>query len=546
MSKVRNSATGFAQNGEREGEHRHSGRNESQSDERFRTTFERAAVGIAQVATDGRWLRVNQKLCDIVGYSPDELVTRSFQDITHPEDLNSDLEQMRALLAGEIEQYSMEKRYLRKDGSPIWINLTGTLVRDEAGAPDYFIAVVEDIARRKAAEAEILRLNTDLERQVRERTAQLLQLQKMEAIGQLTAGVAHDFNNVLQGLGNCLFVIDPYVPEGAPRNLLHAAQQSIGQGARLTQALLAFARRQALVPESIDLGDLFDEIGPLLERALGGQIHIEVDVPPTVPPALVDRAQLESAILNLAINARDAMASGGTLTVRAAAVRVGDGERGLPPELMVGEYVTISVADTGSGMDEATQARVFEPFFTTKAFGQGSGLGLAIVHGMAVQSGGAVSVKSAPDQGTTVTLYLPRAGPVVAEEAPPIVAMKPGVGRTVLIVDDNELVRRAMEMTLQGLGHRVLAAPDGAAALEILSGPEDIDGLITDYAMEGMNGVELIQKARSLRPHLPVMLITGYADLTEDMDDIAVLHKPFQVADLLSNLHTLLGASTGR
>ena len=542
MSKVSNSVTGFAQNGEREGERQDSGRSEAQSDDRFRTTFERAAVGIAHVATDGRWLRVNQKLCDIVGYSHDELMTRSFQDITHPDDLDSDLEQMRALLAGEIEQYSMEKRYLRKDGSPIWINLTGTLVRDEAGAPDYFIAVVEDIARRKAAEAEILRLNSDLEEQVRERTAQLLQLQKMEAIGQLTAGVAHDFNNVLQGLGNCLFVIDPYVPEGAPRNLLHAAQQSIGQGARLTQALLAFARRQALVPESIDLGYLFDEIGPLLERSLGGQIHIEVDVPPTVPPALVDRAQLESAIVNLVINARDAMSSSGTLTVRAAAVRVGDGERGLPPELAVGEYVTISVADTGSGMDEATLARVFEPFFTTKAFGHGSGLGLAIVHGMAVQSGGAVSVRSAPDQGTTVTLYLPRAGPVAAEEAPPIVAMKPGVGRTVLIVDDNDLVRRAMEMTLLGLGHRVLAAPDGAAALEILSGPEDVDGLITDYAMEGMNGVELIQKARSLRPHLPAMLMTGYADLTEDMDDIAVLHKPFQAADLVSNLRKLLRA----
>ncbi len=543
MSKEKKSATGFVQNGEQRGESRHAGRREPQSDERFRTTFERAAVGIAQVSIGGRWLRVNHKLCDIVGYSPDEMMTCSFQDITHPEDLDSDLDQMQALLAGDIEQYSMEKRYLRKDGKPIWINLTGTLVRDEAGAPDYFIAVVEDIARRKEAEAEILRLNTDLEGQVRERTAQLLQLQKMEAIGQLTAGVAHDFNNVLQGLGNCLFVIDPYVPEGAPRDLLHAAQQSIGQGARLTQALLAFARRQALVPESIDLGALFDEIGPLLERTLGGQIHIEVDVPRTVPPALVDRAQLESAIINLAINARDAMASGGALTVRADAARVSDGERGLPPELMVGEYVAISVADTGSGMDEATQARVFEPFFTTKGFGQGSGLGLAIVHGMAVQSGGAVSVRSAPNQGTTVTLYLPCAVPVVSEGAPPIVAMKPGVGRTVLIVDDDQLVRRAMEMMLQGLGHRVLAVPDGAAALEILSRPDEVDVLITDYAMEGMNGLELIQKARSLRPQLPVMLITGYADLTEDMDDIAVLHKPFQAADLVSNLHKLLPAS---
>jgi PAS domain S-box-containing protein len=229
MSKERKSVTGLVQNEEQRGEQRHSGPGESESDERFRTTFERAAVGIAHVATNGRWLRVNQKLCDIVGYSPDELMTRSFQDITHPEDLDSDLEQMRALLAGEIEQYSMEKRYLRKDGMPIWIHLTGTLVRDAAGAPDYFIAVVENIARRKAAEAEILRLNSDLEGQVRERTAQLLQLQKMEAIGQLTAGVAHDFNNVLQGLGNCLFVIDPYVPEGAPRNLLHAAQRSIGK-----------------------------------------------------------------------------------------------------------------------------------------------------------------------------------------------------------------------------------------------------------------------------------------------------------------------------
>lgn len=546
MSKETKSATGLARNEEQRGEQRHSGRSEPQSDERFRTTFERAAVGIAQVATDGRWLRVNQKLCDIVGYSPDELMTRSFQDITHPEDLDSDLEQMQALLAGEIEQYSMEKRYLRKDGSPIWIHLTGTLVRDAAGAPDYFIAVVEDIARRKAAEAEILRLNTDLEGQVRERTAQLLQLQKMEAIGQLTAGVAHDFNNVLQGLGNCLFVMDPYVPEGAPRNLLHVAQQSIGQGARLTQALLAFARRQALVPESIDLEGLFDEIGPLLERTLGGQIHIEVDVPPTVPPALVDRAQLESAIMNLAINARDAMASGGTLIVRAAAVRVSDGERGLPPELMVGEYVTISVTDTGSGMDEATRGRVFEPFYTTKKFGQGSGLGLAIVHGMAVQSGGAVSVSSAPGEGTTVTLFLPRAERVASEGPPPIVAMSSGARRSVLIVDDNDLVRRAMDMTLQRVGHRVFVVTEGAAALEILSGPEDIDVLITDYAMEGMNGVELIHEARRLRPNLPVMLITGYADLTEDMEDIVLLHKPFQAGDLVSNLEKLLRTALDR
>jgi PAS domain S-box-containing protein len=546
MSKEGKSVTGLVQNEEQRGEQRHSGPGESQSDARFRTTFERAAVGIAHVATDGRWLRVNQKLCDIVGYSPDELMACSFQDITHPEDLDSDLEQMQALLAGEIEQYSMEKRYLRKDGSPIWINLTGTLVRDDAGAPDYFIAVVKDIARRKAAEAEILRLNADLEGQVRERTAQLVQLQKMEAIGQLTAGVAHDFNNVLQGLGNCLFVIDPYVPENGPRNLLHAAKQSIEQGARLTQALLAFARRQALVPESIDLGELFDEIGPLLERTLGGQIRIAVDVPPTVAPVLADRAQLESAIVNLAINARDAMASGGTLTVRAAAVRVSDGERGLPPELAVGEYVTISVADTGSGMDEPTLARVFEPFFTTKEFGHGSGLGLAIVHGMAVQSGGAVSVRSAPGQGTAVTLYLPRAEPVVSEGPPPIVAMQPVVGATVLIVEDNDLVRRALEMTLQGLGHRVLALPDAAAALEILSGSGDVDVLITDYAMEGMNGVELIHAARSLRPKLPVVLITGYADLTEDMDDIVLLHKPFQAGDLVSNLQRLLRASLDR
>lgn len=389
---------------------------------------------------------------------------------------------------------------------------------------------------------------SELERRVEERTSQLVQSQKMEAMGQLTGGIAHDFNNVLQGIGSCLAVLEPHVPDGGPRRLFDAAQQGILRGARLTQSLLAFARRQTLAPKPTDLGALLDGMRPLLEPTLGGLIRLGFDVAPGTAPALVDPAHLESALLNLVINARDAMPSGGSLTLRAANARVGRGDPRHPADLKPGDYVAVSVEDTGSGMEPAILARVFEPFYTTKEVGRGSGLGLSMVQGMAVQSGGGVAIASAAGRGTTVTLYLPRVAPVVpVAPAPPVPAAgaAPGEGRTVLLVDDDDLVRLGAEAVLNGLGYRVLAAPGGESALAILrdaaGASQAVDALVTDYAMPGMNGAVLAREARLLHPGLPVLLITGYADRPDGLEQAMLLQKPFRPAELAARLATLIG-----
>ncbi|MGQ9365190.1 response regulator [Azospirillum sp. ST 5-10] len=365
----------------------------------------------------------------------------------------------------------------------------------------------------------------------------LRRTQRFEAMGQLTGGVAHDFNNVLQGIGGCLAVLEPYVPAGNPRLLFDAARQSIGRGARLTQALLAFARRQMLAPEPTDLRELLEGMRPLLERTLGGMIAVEIEAPKETAPALVDRAQLESAILNLAINARDAMPGGGRLTLRTGGVTVARrGEPGRPPDLEPGAYVTVSAADTGTGMDEATVARVFEPFFTTKEVGKGSGLGLAMVHGMAMQLGGGVAVASTVGVGTTVTIYLPRAAAAAPSPSPPRVEVVPEEGRSVLLVDDDAVIRLAAQALLESVGYRVLTAGDGPEALRVLGEEGPVDALVTDYAMPGMTGAALAREARRRLPGLPVMVITGYADAPDGLDCDAVLQKPFRPEELTARL----------
>jgi CheY-like chemotaxis protein len=307
---------------------------------------------------------------------------------------------------------------------------------------------------------------------------------------------------------------------------------------------LAFARRQTLAPEPTDLAGMLDSMRPLLERTLGGLIGIEIDVAPGTAPALVDRAQLESALLNLGINARDAMPAGGLLTLRAANVPAtqSDGPGGAM-DLKPGEYVMVSAEDRGTGMSAATLARVFEPFFTTKEVGEGSGLGLSMVHGMAAQSGGGVSIASEVGRGTTVSLYLPRATLVVSVAPPPSAKVVDGDGKVVLLVDDDHLVRLGVEAVLVFLGYRVLAADSGAAALEILRDGGVIDAMVTDYAMPGMSGATLLHEARRLVPGLPVLLITGYTDKPDDFENIAHLQKPFGPKELAAHLAALIHES---
>lgn len=392
----------------------------------------------------------------------------------------------------------------------------------------------------RSAKMELEALAADLERRVEERTAQLIQAQKMEAVGQLTSGVAHDFNNVLQGVAGCLAALENRTGDEVSHRLFSAAQQGIERGARLTQHLLSFARRQTLTPRPTNIATMLDGMRPLLERSMGGLIQVSIDTSNGAWRALVDPTQLEVAIVNLAINSRDAMPYGGMLTVCVADIPLTDSQgAGAPESLAPGDYVMVSVTDNGIGMDAATLARVYEPFFTTKDVGKGSGLGLSMVHGMAAQSGGGVAISSQVGQGTTVSIYLPRAVPVIEKEVRPVTTVESGAGRVVVLVDDDDLVRTGAQVLLEGMGYRVIAAESGMAALEVLRSGAAVDVLVTDYAMPNMSGAVLIREARQLAPTLPVLVMTGYVDHPEGLENIPLLRKPFRPADLSAQLAAL-------
>jgi PAS domain S-box-containing protein len=365
---------------------------------------------------------------------------------------------------------------------------------------------------------------------------QLRQAQKMETIGQLTGGVAHDFNNLLAAIQGNLDLLRKRLPDDPQlQRFIDGALQGTQRGSSLTARLLAFARRQDLKPTPTDLGALLEGMRGLMERSIGPLISIRFELAPELPPARVDPNQLELAILNLAVNARDAMPEGGTLTI---VLDQRDGGAGLP-----GQYLRLGVTDTGSGMDARTLASAIEPFFSTKELGKGTGLGLSMVHGLAVQLGGELRLSSEPGKGTTAALWLPVSDEPVEDMTPmPITAVTSPPASTILVVDDDALINMSTVDMVEDLGHTALEAYSGKQALEILASGRQIDLLITDYAMPGMTGVELAEQARLLAPELPVLLATGYADLPSGTTtDLPRLAKPYQQAELASQLGQLLG-----
>jgi nitrogen-specific signal transduction histidine kinase/CheY-like chemotaxis protein len=385
---------------------------------------------------------------------------------------------------------------------------------------------------------ELARTNADLECRVEERTrereaalAQVHEMQKMESLGQLTGGVAHDFNNLLMAvLGNLSLLKKRVAHESSLLRLVDGAIAGAERGATLTKRMLAFARRQELKPVAVRLDLLVAGLLEMLSRTLGPTVAIEVSISAALPPVRVDPHQLELALLNLAVNGRDAMPDGGRLTV--AAHRESEGSR--PHTLREGEYVCISVADSGCGMDDATLARATEPFFTTKGVGKGTGLGLSMVHGLAAQSGGAMGINSEPGAGTLVRLWLPvdQEANLHSVHSASDMAVATMHSWRVLVVDDDPLICSSTAAMLEDLGHSVIEAPSGGSALELLRTGTKVDLVVTDQAMPAMTGVELATTIRQNWPWIPVILASGYAEVVEAARAFPRLAKPYQQAEL--------------
>ena len=435
----------------------------------------------------------------------------------------------RAVALGHLDLHCRIVR--ASDGATRWVGMKGKTRRDPAGLPSGMAGIVMDTTERHEADER------------------LRQAQKMEAIGQLTGGVAHDFNNLLTIIvGNLDMIVRRPADAQRVERLATSAMTAARRGAEVTEKLLSFSRRQVLRPETVNPNRLLKDFRTLLERAVGETIAVAFDLDAGLDPVRLDPGQFESAVLNLAVNARDAMPSGGRLSIRTENVALTrDGVAG-PPGLAPGDYVRVSVTDTGHGMDAATAARAFEPFFTTKDVGKGTGLGLSQVYGFARQGGGQVVVESAVGVGTTVAIYLPHSTEAAAPARPdgPMPLRRAAEGEVILVVEDEPAVLDMAVESLGELGYRTLTATRAAEALDRLRGPERVDILFSDVVMPGgMNGVQLSVEARRLRPGLRVLLASGYtaSALGEDgvPSDLPLLSKPYRREDLADKLRVVMG-----
>ena len=452
----------------------------------------------------------------IKGFSPEEIVGQHFSKFYTEEDRASGAPERGLAEARREGRFETEGWRVRKDGTRFRAHVVIDAIPGEDGAVIGFAKITRDITERVEAQQAL--------DQAREA---LFQSQKLEAIGQLTGGIAHDFNNLLMAVLGSLELAQKRLPDDPQINrLIGNAIQGARRGATLTQRMLAFARRQELKREAIDLAGLVAGLEDLLNQSLGPLFTLSIEMAPRLPAVESDPAQLESALVNVVINARDAMPHGGAITLTAACKRVGPGA----PDLAPGDYVRLTVVDEGEGMSAETLARAAEPFFTTKGVGKGTGLGLAMIHGLTTQSGGTLRLRSRVGVGTEVELWLPVAGQDLAKTRINAPAETGAASRSlnILAVDDDELVLLNTVAMLEDLGHTVIQASSGEEALRALAKAETVDLLITDHAMPRMTGVQLARRAAVERPDLRIVLATGYAELPSgEGERLARLDKPF-------------------
>ncbi len=490
-----------------------------QRESRYRLLADNCTDLIIQLGPDLRHIWVSPASERLLFTPPQALLGDHLKAIAHPDDWPMLLANL-ASIATHGHAPPVGYRARRRDGTTLWVEAAGRRLDGGQG----FVLVMRDITQRREAEA------------------QLYQAQRMEAVGQLTAGVAHDFNNLLQAqLGALELLIDEV--QDRPRALDFAAMALAASesGARLTHSLLAFSRQQVLEPRAIEVPALLAQLTRILSRTLGPRIALQLDVEPDLPPVFADAAQLEAALLNLSINARDAMLEGGRLGIEA---RCAEATSDAPDGLAPGRHIRLTVSDDGMGMSPETLAQACEPFFTTKGVGKGSGLGLSMVQGFARQSGGALRVRSTPGLGTRVELWLP----IAAAGAPEPLRSKPtfqGAGR-ILLVDDVPDLLAVMSEVLRTTGFTVVPARSGEAAAALLRQDLELDIIVTDFAMPGIDGGALVRQARQLRPGLPAIIVTGYAEadgLATVPSDVVVLRKPIGADDLARCIRDVLDAT---
>jgi PAS domain S-box-containing protein len=540
---------------------------------RLNILLENLPVGVAFVNTDGSTLLCNPAFRRFLPTGEIPALLPNADELWEGYDENGRrftrdrFVTMRALKGEQVT--GVEFLHHPPDGPSVWTRVSGVPLRDAGGAVTGSISVIVDIDEQKRGQQALAEAAQRLEQEVDARTRELRealarleaeaedraraeealrQAQKMEAVGQLTGGIAHDFNNMLTGIIGAIDILKRRIASGRLEDLdrfMDAASTSAQRAAALTARLLAFSRRQSLDSKPTDIGNLIHSLEDLLRRTMSESIEVEIVSAAPLPPALVDANQLESAIINLAINARDAMPDGGRLTLSCEEQELDAAFCARNLGVTPGRYVAVSVSDTGVGMDAATLEKVFDPFFTTKPIGQGTGLGLSMVYGFAKQSNGLVRIHSALGLGTSVRIFLPVADAAPEHDATESAPIHHGDGQSVLLVEDDESVRLLVRDVLEELGYRATEAADGQQAVRILEEGQRFDLMISDVGLPGINGRQLAEIAREHLPDLPVLFVTGYAEsaaarggfLSNNMQMIA---KPFQIEMLSARIREML------
>jgi PAS domain S-box-containing protein len=501
-----------------------------ESEERFRLLVQGVTnYAIYMLSPTGIITNWNAGAERIKGYTHDEAVGQHFSRFYTEEDRIANAPSRGLGIAAKVGRYENEGWRVRKDGTRFWAHVVVDAIHDDNGTLIGFAKVTRDITEKKDAAEALKRAD-----------AALFQSQKMEAIGQLTGGIAHDFNNLLSVMSSSLDLLSSRLRDEQDVRLIDSMQRAVTRGANLTQQLLSFARQQPLKVERLDINSVIGGFESVLRRACNTSITFEMDLQSELVPVMLDEARFEAALLNLVVNARDAMQSGGQLTVRTENIALADGQAG---SLKAGRYVKLTVVDTGTGMSRETASRAFEPFFTTKEVGKGTGLGLSQVYGFIAQSGGEVILASELGKGTSVSIYLPASE---SESTSPTASRNDRPARdTVLIVEDEPDLMRAAADLFRALGFEVLTAGEGKDAIDILERTDNIGLVFTDVIMpNGMSGIELARQTRRRWPKIKSILASGYplpALKAEhgNIDDFPFVSKPYRLSDIARKLRTL-------